>query len=549
MNLAQTTEKLLENGGQAVQLQADIECVTPTIEEYTAACNDELTSDGSSSAILLPSTHTLFRIPISVGDAAIVGVLALHTQCYGAAMVNSGAHSVDILGGGTAELTGAVNTVHRVNTATAVESAVGNIVTARMHAGYCDNFLAFPAAGSEKGYVIGGVNGAGARLASFGTWTPSTTTYAASAQSLVDACHGCCAVYYPADGHVFIFGGSAAAGMLITIQEWDPVADTLVTLATVLPTACGYMTGAFYRGDGCIYLYGGQDGSGDMLSQVLKFDPTTDAITVVTPLANTDDREDAEYPGDEGLWGIKLGRWASSAILESASDNGSILLANGRFDTTVGTLTDQVYIHDLTDNVISRSDVNSYGYIRYSLPVVDTKYSTFVSDDFAAGINLAVWSNPSAAWVDGGGYAKGASGVSGPLILISTPTMYENSLSLDVSYSGSAVAPDFAVVMRAVYAGAALTSGYRLRYDLSLTTWLVERVIGGVATTVASYDVSALATRRITTVMRTLVFEVSEFDPVHIVVTFNSLSLFDVYDFNTSRIKTLGKVGIFGGSS
>jgi hypothetical protein len=540
-----TTDTLLDGAVASVKVESDLTTTLPQGEEYPASCPAGV----ESVAVLEPSVGKVFYIPNQISSAAEVITLALHTTNYQAALVYSGVGQVDVIGGGTAPGAGASNLVHRVSnlSGTPAEAAVGNIGTARQGMGYCDNFLSSPIAADIRGYIAGGIDGAGTLLATIGTWTPTTATYAASAQSLATPCQGLCCVYYPEAETVYLFGGIDAGGMLARIQVWDPVADTLATVATaVLPTAKAWLSGWYSQADGKIYLTGGQDGAGNMTSAVDQFDPVAGTISTVTVYANLDDNEDREYSG-RALWATKLGR-STAVVFQDDTGASQLYLIGGRLNSTAGTLSDVLYSYDSVTATMSQLDVAGYGYLKHTLPLNDTQYTDFYTDNFALGIGG--WSNPSGAWSAAGGKAVGVSGTVGWLVSGTDPTRVNERII--VSVEGSlpvGAAPTFSIAARATFAGANLTNGYRVSCtnDGATQIWILYRVVGGVVVVLITVDVTANPTQQITNVARVAQLSVEDTAPVHIVLQFNGSTLIDYYDCSALRISTVGKMGVYGG--
>ena len=543
-----TGEVGIDDGGLATEITPSLSSELVTAEEYLCGC-----PDGTEGVTIVePSTHKLFRIPDEMYSAADIHTLVTRTTVFGAAAVYAGPQTIDILGGGSSFATGAVNGVLRIASldTTPTESVPGNIGTARIHAGYCDNFTSgITLATDARGYLVGGYDGAGTRLTSLGTWNPGTALYAASAQVLGTATAGSCCVWDPNLDTVWIFGGNTAAGMVNTIQKWVVGTDTLSTVGTaVLPTALAYIAGVFDVGSGKVYLVGGQDGSGDMNEDIFEFDPTTELIVTRNVYANLSDTEENEYTGDDAYWATAVGRLIG---LQYLNEDGTYtnLFAGGRYVDTAGALSQDIYELDVPDLTISILGLSDYGYMRYSTAVDDEGYSVFYSDDFAAG--LAGWTNPSGAWIDGGGYATCTSGTTGYLVLGTPPTLKHNTVSLQVGMTGSGASADFAVALRGTIAAGVLTDGYRVRYSWNggSPTWYLERVVASAPTTISNYGVVADATKQITSVYRTCTFKCEETDPVNLIFIFNGYTIFDRYDFTASRIKTVGEVAVYGGST
>jgi hypothetical protein len=154
--------------------------------------------------------------------------------------------------------------------------------------------------------------------------------------------------------------------------------------------------------------------------------------------------------------------------------------------------------------------------------------------------------------MDGGGFAQAKPASSGPLIVApAIPNPMHYTASGAVGIVGTGAVPDTGMVVRATYVGPALTDGYLVRYSNNGVTmiWNLERVNSSVTTVLSSLDVTADATKQLTSALRSLSFKAEDRDPVLLTVVFNGFTIFEYYDLSSSRIRTTGKVALFGGST
>lgn len=619
--------RLYDSGGSGLELTSDVDITLAVSEEFTRAASPVVGEVG----FLLPSARNWFRyIELdSFAAAEIFSSPMTRTTLWGAGVVNSGDHTVDIIGGGSAApSTGAVTTVTRLDTTDGAETETdlpNGLNTARMFHGCADNFLDLPTTFSSRlGWVFGGYNSVGTRLTSIEEWDPNanggdgdaTTLTATFPTGLAD----CVAVHDPVGNKVYIFGGSTAIATAVnTIYVYDVALDSLSPHSTTLPVALKHLAGSYVPHNKRIYLFGGEKTDGTMSYPVYVFDPLTGSIVQESTGQNLGDDEDAQ-DSQGGPWTTLIGRWSATTLLETAGDtDGRVFLPGGRQNSTAGTVLSTVYRYDPIDMIIGLPSESDYGYIRFSVSSVDRQYGYMMevtkdnsedffrrndSLDFSSGavdvsvaeyvfdtdthkIRLSVsdlagqpdirpgdtftgprgsgtvdrisydnfpsldeanqWNDLSGVWAGSGGAAVGSGG-DGPLTSEIVPDFRNVKVSVSVRYSAGST-HDFSVVARGVYSGSTLTSGYRVRYDVSATTWILERVVASVATILASLDVTATATSQITTSDRTLVcrFEDGVDCPVHLVVVFNGASIFNIFDLSEARIVTTGQVGIEGG--
>lgn len=536
----------LSHGGHAAKLTAhSAVSLSGGAAEYTSAC-----AAGLGAVIGLGGTK-VYRVPANDSTSGLQITLVTHTSPVGAAMVYAGSGVVDILGGGTAPYAGATNLQTRLTTtagAFAEAAGGGNIGTARMHAGFCDNLLSSPAAASIRGYLAGGVDGAGTRLNTLGSWDPNTTTFAAEAFNLPTAVAGSCAVYFPPTGKIYLFGGESAVTHVNTILAWTP-GVSVVSTGVTLPKLLAFAAGAYSPIDQCIYVYGGEDETGTENSSAYKFDPAANTITPITPRQNLADDEALCDVADTGAyWTSPVGRWAGATLAEAANDRGTVVLFGGRLTNSAGALQDKVIVH--------RPDLGAMGEAQYVFPAFfrytagqDTPYTNFLVETF--GGTLSNWTDPNSAWAIVGGAVIAQIGLSGPLIVNTSPSYAMHSFTAQVAATGIGAMPDTGLALRATYTGATLLSGYRVRYanDGVNFIWYLDRLVGGVATNLTSLNVTADGSKQIITALRSITFTVEDADPVKLVLVFNGSTIFTYYDTDTARIRTTGQVALFGGST
>ena len=548
MGTADKSAPFYNHGGNSVLVTANVAKTLNVPAEYTAACIDAL---GSVVAV---AGGDVYRIPANDNTAGSQITLVTHAAAtIGCAVVKATATTVDILGGGSAAYTGALNLQTRLTTtvgAFAEVAGAGNIGTARMHAGFCDNFLSNVTVANLRGYLVGGVNNAGVRLTSFGTWNPVTTTFTASINVLPTAIAGALAVYYPPTSTVYIFGGESAVSNVDTIYSWVPGTDTFANTGILLPNKLAFLAGSYSPTDQCIYLYGGKNEIGTLSSfYFYRFTPSA-GIEVIyvggwnTLDGNIPDDEDLDY--ESSPWEQATCNWSAANLVESYTDRGTVILFGGR---NVSGLVNKIIAH--------RTSLQCAGPIGSMLPArfkytagVDTPYANFMTDDFAG--TLVKWTDPSTAWQISGGVAQAKTTLNGPLISATSPTYSIESFASTIGMTGAGLLADSGIVLRGTYAGAVLTDGYRVRYASTgvVMIWYLERVVAtATITALATLDVSADATKQLTGVLRNISFKVEDKDPVHLTMIFNGSTIFDHYDVGATRIRTAGQAAVFGGST
>jgi hypothetical protein len=574
-------EKHFDDGSEAVRLTSDLDIELSTPAEFNSATND-----GFDSIAVATSYGSVFSIPMERFKAGDILPLVIHTTPFATSVVHAPAvpflpgpppagapptKAIDILGGGIAPFTGASSLITRVYTDIAdgavpeervIETdppSMGTGFLPRAHAGFADNFLAFPAPGGEKGYVIGGEDSTGTPLTSLGVWDPVALSFTASPTSFLPSggLVGPVAIFNPSDGLVYIFGGLIGGSPSPVFLTWDPVFDVLVdhTGTIALPKSLAHMAGAFHPGTGKIYLYGGEEASGDMNDEIYEVVPSF-AATTITPILiteNLDDDENVEVDGEEGApWARRFGRWTAATLVEDASDGGLIEIIGGKNKDSsipVDTLVDTVYEHDVDDNTFGLASESSFGYIRFSSavrrefvnPNDGSEVGLQFEGDFTSGIHAEL-SDPSSGWVAGTGTAI-TTGTGGPLKLSGVVPNFNNQrLVVDIRRSGGGTLGESSLVVRSTYTGATLDRGYKLRYDETVPEWVLERVIGGVGTSLITFP--ATATEIIDGTFKEVSLEVTGRDPVQIVGIVNGTTVANFTDLDTDRIQDIGIVSV-----
>jgi hypothetical protein len=538
--------------GESIRVTADVDLTLPVADEFTRAA----ATDYYRAAVLCPIDRSVYHLNLDGTSAdegtfsrlSAFGVVAGHGAAVG---------QVDFIGGGTAvPTTGAVTTVTRVTVSEGsyADANVGVLNTARMFAAGCDNYLADPAAGAGRVWVFGGYDAAGNRLTSIEEWNPATLASTTKAAVVPAARADAIAVYYPPTGKIYIFGGSTVAAPTgdTIILVYDPVLDAVSVHVTTMTVALLHASGAYSSGDGKIYVMSGQTTTGAMSDTIYSFDPDTGDYTAETSILQELDNEDDE-DGSTRPWDVAIGRNCALGLRPlGVGDDTDIFMPGGRLVDGAGAVTDYVYVHDVGDGVIGKTSSINYGYVRPNTSVVDTRTAEVVSDTFATGPDPAKWSDPSGAFTNGGGYAKGVSGVTGWLIGTVSPTLNEQDASVQCRLSIAGVHPDLSMAVRATFAAGVLTAGYRVSYEYNagLHQWVLYRVVGGVATVLSSLNVTGTASLRPHSVTwRTLTLSAYEGTPVEVVATFNGSTILTYYDFSAGRIAVVGDVGLFGGST
>lgn len=183
----------------------------------------------------------------------------------------------------------------------------------------------------EHAYVFGGiemtgVNGETTRyLDSVVRYDPATDSIATMTAKLPSGRYLTSAVW---DGaYAYVFGGARKTTPEPTdeILRYDPATDTLVVMGAKLPTARAG-TAAIWDGTRA-YVLGGYDRvtAGTYLGQIVRFDPTTDATSVMS----------ATIPRGYGPAAAYAGR----AAYVFGGNNGGFLNTIARFDPTTDTAT------------------------------------------------------------------------------------------------------------------------------------------------------------------------------------------------------------------
>ncbi len=169
-------------------------------------------------------------------------------------------------------------------------------------------------------------------------------------------------------------------------------------------------------------------------------------------------------------------------------------------------------------------------------------------DDFTGALNTDNWDNVTGGWSTDTGQLTAGLGAE-VILLENDPDWPNQQVSLDVEKTISGdLEGELCWCFRAAYSGSAIQSGYKIIYRDDNKTWSIERVVATVATEIASLDVTGDTTRHILdTGTRPLSIVIEDTDPVLITVTFNSLSIFAIQDFDEDRIKVAGRFAIESG--
>jgi len=536
--------------GESVLLTPKVNDLLAVASEYTRSANSRLYQD----AIMAPVDKALYLLSLQ-GVKETSGIIT-RNEVWGAGMAGTGVNQYfDLLGGGTAApATGAVTKVSRIRVDVGgiiSQADVGNLNAARMMHGCCTNYHSAPGAGNFRMWSFGGFNGAGVRLQTVEVWNPTTVTATGLAAPLPVALAGSLAVYYPPTNKIYIFGGTSIAGTVTTIYVYDPVAITCGPSGTVMLQALTNAAGEYCPGNGKIYIIGGEKtAGGDMSEKVYSFDPTVPAYVEETGFVTTLDNEDVE-DGTTRPWNTPIGRNSACLVRESSEDEyGQIIVPGGRLTNAAGALTTSIYTLYPKDEILGPSAHVNFGKFLYGTILNDTRMTEFYSDAFA---NLIGWDNSAGAWVAGGGFASGVSGLSAWLISNATPTYANQRFLMNLGLTGTGPVPDIMLACRGTFAVGALIDGYYVTYvyDGVNHIWKLSRMNSSVITSLdADVTVTGDFAKQITSAfMRTMEFRVEDNDPVHLTVTYNGYTIFDVYDFDATRITTAGSMGVFGGSS
>lgn len=428
------------------------------------------------------------------------------------------------------------------------------VATAEMAAAY------FPS--TDRIYIFGGSTGVAAATTTIYEYNVGTQAVATMTAVLPVALKNLVAVFVPFNQRIYLFGGEDTSGnMTSPVYVYDPATDTIVQEDTRQNLG----------DDEGVEEPGGEAG------------PWMQRI---------------------GRWS------GATLIENAADSVGAPYIAGGRADTTAGSLLASVYRYDPPDMIIGLPRESDFGYMRYSVAPVDRRPNptirvtpdadsffriddtltfspsgataqiveyaddtttvlrlenvsgtiqpadTFTSargsgtvtstsdDNFDTGLDETnQWEDPNSVWAGAGNRAV-ASG-SGHLKFRHLPDFIHQQIDLTVDEGGGAGA-EFAVIARGTFSGNTLTDGYRVVYDEDGTEWRLERVNASSTTVLQTLDVSSDANRQLNASQRALKFRCEDAAPVHLVVEFNSLSIFDEFDVTESRIAITGQVGVDG---
>ncbi|MEA3200996.1 MAG: trimeric autotransporter adhesin [Thermoplasmata archaeon] len=152
--------------------------------------------------------------------------------------------------------------------------------------------------GAGNAYVFGGRAG-GTIYNSIVRYTPATNAVTTMNAVLPTGLEWTSAVWDGA-GHAYIFGGIGLSGFNSWIMRYTPATDTLTLLGSALPSN-RYLTAAVWDGAGNAYVFGGADGGlsghGGWVNEIVRFTPSTGAVTVVSTLPTPTDAISAVWDG------------------------------------------------------------------------------------------------------------------------------------------------------------------------------------------------------------------------------------------------------------
>lgn len=91
------------------------------------------------------------------------------------------------------------------------------------------------------------------------------------------------AVYVPAAGIAYLFGGVGDSGCVDQILAYDPVQDAVTALTASLPTELAYAAAAYDAATAMVYVFGGwnPDVPGEYLDQIVAFDVYSETATLL----------------------------------------------------------------------------------------------------------------------------------------------------------------------------------------------------------------------------------------------------------------------------
>lgn len=557
-----TPERFLGDG-EAALLTTDTDIALPAAAEYVRAAELSRTL----WCALDPTSADVLRFGLE-DFRGFENVHAItHATLVGVGAAGGLPDALELFGGGTAAPdTGMTNAVSRISTVsgTPAEASVGTMTIARMFHSVVSNLLSNPGSPNERVFIFGGFSSAGTRAASVEIWNPNTNSSAAATATFPVGYAQMAAAYHPTLNRIYLAGGTAqTTGTGVTqLWEYNIGADTLTEMSTidaslVLPTALRNMTAVYNPTNRTIMLMGGETDAGSFSSAVYELDPvnqTFRTLSLQQNLADDEAKEGTAVPA----WATALGRSAAVSLGDdTAQDGGRIYVLGGRLTNGAGALQDSIYLVDTeavgaTDGVIGLAGEIDHAYIRSTQVILDSATATVDTDDFT-DVSLADWTDPvPGIWTsDGLVLTAGGAGTS-HLVRTVPPAFADQTVRMTLEKTGSSEILPVHFIFRASFALPNITDGYRVVYDDSEAAeeWRLERVNATVVTVLATLDVSADPTRRVTTSTRSFEASVIGKDPVIINVTFNSLAIFtDFVDITESRIVAPGQVALFGGSS
>lgn len=429
---------------------------------------------------------------------------------------------------------------------------------------------------NDKIYIFGGSTDATPVVDTIYEYDPVGDSIALLSSNVPVPLKNLAAAFVPFNDRIYLFGGENSAGnMVSTVYVFNPASpntdpvqeDTRQNLgddedlevpggeAGPWIVRIGRWSAVTLIEDvndeeGSVYLPGGRldDTSGSLLDTVYRYDP----IDMIIGLPRESDYGYFRYGTAlvDRRYNPRI-----EVTVDSATDrfrfSDDIDFSSGAVNIDVVEFTDDA---DNTGIRLDGSDLSGQPDIRpsdtFTGPVGSGTVDRVSYDNFPSLDETNIWEDPNNIWAATAGTAE-ASGGDGPLKFRMLPDFRNQKVSLTVQANGGALANDFSVVGRGTYSGSTLTDGYRVRYDASEQDWILERVVASSATTLATLDVSADANRQITTSARTLTcrFENGIGMPVHLVVTFNGLSIFNFFDLTESRINSTGQVALEGGGN
>lgn len=572
-------DKFFKDNGEAVRITGDLDISLDNAAEYSS-----VVCDGYDSIAIVSASGNVYSIPSERYHAGnlFAGGLTKHTSCVGAAAcrgvpVSSGVtHVLDILGGGTSATGGATCQITRVETdqtdgrtpkQITIESdpaSSGTGFTARMHAGFCDNYPASTADASIDCYLFGGLDAAGTPMSGIGKWEPNSKTFTTLGAAFPSGIYGACAVYVPDDSRCYIFGGIINGAVSSGIYEYNIGSDALTDLSSKvgLPSGLAFMAGDYIAGltTKGVYLFGGEESTGQMHNKFYKFTWDYDLqagdsfeIEEIFLESNLDDAEDDQMEHHSRYFDDRIGRWNAATMYVDEYDKGQIYIAGGRkVDHTNGIdeQSDDIYVHDALDETIGKPRYSQWAYFRYSTSIKKefitpggSEVGLQFSDDFSSNIRDAYW-NHHGFTPDGSDVST--AGTSGVMILCNVTPNYVNEMVRCTAKTDDAdTIGDFSLTARATYDNdRVMTSGYRLKYDSSATTWSVERTTSAGTKTIQSHVATGNEKIPAGGPASTIYLKVVGRDPVELTGSASGIEVIDCVDMDTARVTNVGTVAI-----